>query len=233
MLGYGSDQTVVFVRRIKRMRRFMAALVIAIVGFPVPAGASQPIEGRDYTVVSPVQTTAKDKIEVLEFFSYQCAHCNSFAPALDAWSKKLPRDVSFSREAVTIGHGPWIPAARTFYTLQALGKLEALDAGVFKAIHQQGARFEAPSNIEAWMAQQKLPVEEFRRAYNSFGVETKVRRAETLSRTYRVPGIPTLIIDGKYLVAIASNVDYGAQLANVDALIARARADKKLVKPVK
>jgi thiol:disulfide interchange protein DsbA len=170
---------------------------------------------------------------VVEFFSYQCPHCFNFSGPLDAWVKKLPRDVAFRRESVSIGHQPWEPAARTFYTLEALGKLDALDSAVFKAIHEQGARFYDLATIEAWMAQHSVPPADFRDAYESFGVETKFKRGDTLSRTFRIPSIPTLIIDGRYLVAIASNLDYGVQLANVDALIKRARSEKQLPAPGK
>ena len=213
------------------MRRLLLGLV-AVLLCSAQTFAS-PLEGRDFTRVTPSQPTAKDKIEVIEFFSYQCPHCFQFSSPLDAWSKKLPRDVAFRRESVSIGHQAWEPAARTFYTLEALGKLEALDSAVFKAIHEQNARFFDLATITDWMAKHDVPAADFRGAYESFGVETKFRRGDTLSRTFRIPAIPTLIIDGKYLVAIASNVDYGVQLANVDALIARARSEKQLPAPGK
>lgn len=215
------------------MHRVMIALLIALIGYVAPSEASQPVEGRDFSVVSPAQPTSPDKVEVIEFFSYKCPHCFHFAPALDAWSRKLPKDVSFTRESVAIGIAPWMAAARTFYTLQALGKLDALDSAIFKAIHEQGQRFEDLPGISAWMAQQGIAAGDFRNAYESFGVETKVKRGDTLSRTFRIPSIPTVIIDGKYLVAIASNVEYSVQLATIDALIARARADKKPARAAK
>jgi thiol:disulfide interchange protein DsbA len=208
------------------MRRLLIGLV-AVLWCSAQAWAS-PLEGRDFTLVKPAQPTVKDKIEVVEFFSYQCPHCFNFSSALDAWVKKLPRDVAFRRESVAIGHQPWEPAARTFYTLEALGKLDALDSAVFKAIHEQGVRLYDSATIEAWMAQHDVPLADFHDAYNSFGVETKFKRGDTMSRTFQIPSIPTLIIDGKYLVAIASNMDYGVQFTNVDALIARARSEKQL-----
>ena len=33
------------------------------------------------------------KIEVLEFFSYGCPHCNEFYPMISAWAAKQPKDV--------------------------------------------------------------------------------------------------------------------------------------------
>jgi len=214
------------------MRNIIAGLLVALLWYG-PASLAQPIEGRDYTRVRPVQPTRQDKIEVIEFFSYQCPHCAAFAPSLDAWMRKPPADVAVKRESVSIGHEPWEPAAKTYYALQSLGKLEALDAAIFKAIHEQRARFADLAEIERWVAAGKVPAAEFRSAYQSFGVDAKTKHAESLSRNYQVPSIPAIAIDGKYLVAIAGNIDFQVQLANIDALIAKARTEKKASGPRK
>ena len=55
-----------------------------------------PQEGTQFSRVEPpVPPAATGKIEVLEFFSYACPHCNAFEPSVEAWSKKLPADVAF------------------------------------------------------------------------------------------------------------------------------------------
>jgi hypothetical protein len=43
--------------------------------------------------------------------------------------------------------------------------------------------------------------------------------------------VPTLVVDGKYLVQIADNGDFAPQLAVVDALIAKARLERSLAAP--
>lgn len=204
----------------------LLVLTLAFAGSSV--GAQQLQEGRDYTLVRvPQAATSPGKIEVVEFFSYQCPHCAAFAPSLDQWSKKLPKDVLFSRESVAIGHAPWEPAARTYYTLLAMGKLEALDAQVFKAIHQDRVPFGDEPGITAWMVKKGLNGAEFKAAYTSFGVDSKFKRGDRLSRTLQVPSIPTLVIDGRYMMTIASNIDFDVQLAKVTALIDKARVEKQ------
>ena len=44
------------------------------------------------------------KVEVIEFFWYSCPHCNAFEPTLEAWVKKLPSDVVFTRVPVMWGN---------------------------------------------------------------------------------------------------------------------------------
>ena len=68
------------------------------------AGAAEPVEGKDYARLKnaqPVETGKK--IEVIEFFSYGCPHCNDLEPILDAWVAKLPPDVQFRRVPVRQG----------------------------------------------------------------------------------------------------------------------------------
>jgi protein dithiol oxidoreductase (disulfide-forming) len=208
------------------MRHLMAGLLVTLLWYCAQSPA-QSVEGRYYSLVKPAQPMSPDKVEVTEYFSYQCPHCAAFAPSLEAWSKRLPADVVFKREAVWIGHEAWQPAAKTYYALQVMGKLAALDAAIFKAIHQQRQNFADPAVIESWIASQKIAAADFRTAYKSFSVDTKVKRADAVARNYKIPAVPTMVVDGKYLVPISSDVDYQQQFTNLEALIARARAEKK------
>ena len=66
------------------------------------ADAAKPEAGTDYVLVdprAPVEAPA-GKIEVVEFFWYNCPHCNAFEPQLEAWIKNLPKDFAFRRVPV-------------------------------------------------------------------------------------------------------------------------------------
>ena len=68
-----------------------AAAVVAASSFSLPvfAQSAAPKEGKEYTRLSkPVPTEAPaGKVEVIEFFWYNCPHCNEFEPTLEAWKK--------------------------------------------------------------------------------------------------------------------------------------------------
>jgi thiol:disulfide interchange protein DsbA len=197
--------------------------MLALVG--TLAGAVDLKEGQDYLVIQSAASPDKSsKIIVTEFFSYQCPHCFSFSQPLREWSAKLPSDVQFERESVSIGHEAWIPIARSYYALRSLGKLETLDADIFNAIHQQGVRLNEVPYIMGWLNQHKVPATEFDTAYRSQKTKDDFARGEQLSKQYKIPSIPVMVIDGKYLVVIESNVDFAKQLGVVDKLIARARS---------
>ena len=76
------------------------ALATTLLAGPALAQGA-PVEGKQYTKVEPpVPPIVAGKIEVLEFFSYACPHCNAFEPTLAAWAKKLPADVALDRKSV-------------------------------------------------------------------------------------------------------------------------------------
>jgi thiol:disulfide interchange protein DsbA len=195
--------------------RFIQHL-LAIVGFGLiaaTAGASPtaPVNGTDYrTLEKPLQTDSGKKVEVTEFFWYDCPHCNAFEPALEAWVKKNADKINFKRVPVAF-RDSFIPQQKLYYTLEAMGKVDALHAKVFRAIHGERQQLETDSQIAAFVAKQGIDPKKFAATYNSFGVQTKVRRATQLQAEYKVDGVPMLAIDGRYLTSPAI---VGASLGN-------------------
>ena len=64
---------------------------------------------------------------------------------------------------------------------------------------------------------------QFTAAYRSFGVNTSLAQTEQTVIDYRVDGVPTLAIGGRYKVSD----DHTKILAVADELIAKARAGEK------
>lgn len=203
-------------------------LTAATAWFTIFAASAAPVAGKDYELVQPPQPTSDpSKIVVTEFFSYQCPHCYSFAKPFAAWSAKLPADVKAERVAVSIGHAAWIPAAQAFYALTAMGKVPAIDDALFGAIHQRRLRLDTEASLTEWVGTQGIDKAAFAKSYRSFGVQVKTKRGDELSRTHRLPSVPTLVIDGKFLVPISDDGNFNDQLAVVDALVAQVRSQRK------
>jgi len=121
-------------------------LLAAVLAVNAPPSVGQPAEGTDYKrVVPPQPTDSPGRIEVIEFFSYGCPHCNAFYPVINAWAAKLPKDVVFKRVAVSFNRPQWISLARAYYALQATGDLPALDGALFHALHAENLQlFDEP-----------------------------------------------------------------------------------------
>jgi thiol:disulfide interchange protein DsbA len=192
-----------------------------------------PVEGVDYIELKPPQAVeSSGKIEVLEFFWYRCPHCYSLEPDLEAWTKRLPRDVQL-RRVPGILNDDWAVDARIFYTLEAIGELERLHRSLFDAIHQQGGvrlRGDAFAKWTAdWLSKQKVDMAKYDAAFRSFTVESKLRRAAQMGRAYRLDGVPTLAVQGRHLVAATTSPR--AMLATADFLIGETRKQLEKAKP--
>lgn len=174
----------------------------ALVLSPVNSAQAQgkaPVAGTDYLVLDkPVPTDAPaGKVEVIEFFWYACPHCFAFEPALSAWLKKLPKNVAFRRVPVVF-QDSFVPPQKLYYTLEAMGQLEALHSKVFNAIHVEHQKLDKDNLVIEWAAKQGLDKAKFVETYNSFSVATKVRKAAQLQEAYKVAGVPAMGVAGRF-----------------------------------
>jgi thiol:disulfide interchange protein DsbA len=219
-----------------RFLRFaLAALgLVAVTAFASP---TDPKLGADYVALAtpqPVQSIGK-KVEVIEFFMYHCPFCNMLEPMLADWVKKQGDKILFRRVHVPFS-GPNDPEAHLFLTLEAMGQLDAMHAKVFRATHIDRVRMNKDEVIFDWVAKNGVNRAQFIDTWNSFGVQTKMRRLAQVISAYQVTGAPTLIIDGR-LTTGPGVIDAGnkgfpreqlsmATVQVLDALVARALQTK-------
>jgi thiol:disulfide interchange protein DsbA len=169
--------------------------------FAVTTAHADAVQGRDYRLLAPAQSgTHPDKIEVIEFFSYGCPHCADFHPSVTKWASALPKDAVFVRIPVSFGRPEWGQLVRAYYALESTGQLARFDSALFEAIHEQRKPLFNEERLAAWIAEQGGDAAKFREAFNSFDVSQRARRADQLSRDYRVSGVPQLAVAGKYVV---------------------------------
>jgi len=214
-------------------RRFVLSIFSALlVGSGVNAFAADLVEGKDYLLVQPPLPVADPaKIVVTDFFSYACPHCFSFSPDLRNWESKLPKDVVLDRVAVTFGRQAWGLLAQLYYTLRSFGKDHELDSAVFDALHRENAPLVSAERIADWAAAHGINREAFLSTFGSVTIRSFATNAEQLTARVKLRGVPSLIVDGKYLVQIADNGEFVSQLATVDAVIAKARLERSLAAP--
>lgn len=198
-----------------------------LVGLIAPAMAAAPVEGKDYVrLTTPPSAVDPQKIVVTEFFSYQCPHCYSFSKPFAAWQRSLPADVTVERVPVAFGRPAWEPSARAYLALTQMKLLAKTDDALFDAIHRQGIRLEKDDAMISWVGTQGIDKKAFESQYRSFGVATQMKSADLKSRTFQIPSIPAVVVDGRYLVSIVDNGGFKDQLAVVDELIKRARTER-------
>lgn len=183
------------------------------------AQANAPRAGTDFNVLerpAPVDSPA-GKIELVEFFWYNCPHCNAFEPVLSQWVKKLPADVVFKRVPVAF-RDDFVPQQRLFYALEALNLIDTLHARVFAAIHVEKQNLSQGAVIIDWVAKQGVDRDRFVEQFNSFSTATKATRARQLQTAYQVEGVPALGVAGRYYTDGALAKSMGRVLQVVDHL---------------
>lgn len=208
--------------------RFGAALAVpALALSAAQAQARKPEPGTDYLVLDKraAVEAPEGKVEVVEFFWYSCPHCNAFEPTLDAWIKRLPKDVAVRRAPVAF-RDDFVPQQRLYYALEAMGLVEKLHAKVFAAIHVEKQTLAKPELIAEWVAKQGVDKTKFLEQFNSFAVSTKSSRAAQLQNAYKVEGVPALGIAGRFYTdgTLAKSMERGLQVT--DFLVAELRAGR-------
>src|SRR6202050_5083484 len=150
-------------------------LGISIVGLAFLALSTAPqasiVAGNDYVVLNtPQRQENNGKIEVLEFFSWGCPHCYEFYPKLSRWLATLPKDHSFKRVPVGLGHPEWEALAKAYYALQSTGDVDRLDSKIFEDIHKNHVWLYDERSITTWVGKHGVDVARFTAAFRSFGV---------------------------------------------------------------
>jgi len=221
-----------------RLLRLAAACLLATaISGAAFASPANPQNGVDYVTLAqpqPVQTTGK-KVEVIEFFMYHCPVCNGLEAGFEEWVKKQGDRIQVRRI-----HMPYTgaadPEAHLYLTLEALGRLDDMHAKVFNAVHKERIRLNQDAAIIDWVSKNGIDRATFLNAWNSFGVQTRLRGLERVIASYKVDSVPTIIVDGKYMTSPGlvhestktSNPQemYQGALQIADALVAKAAASK-------
>lgn len=188
-----------------------------------------PTELVDYVRLSkdvPVELPAGKKVEVIEFFWYECPHCNAFEPVLEAWVGLLAPDVEFRRVPVGFTRRHEV-TQRLFYALQVMSRLygaSGLHAQVFDAIHN---RWRSPTSERQWadfVADHGVDRTRFVEVFRSDEVTALVRKATTWTDAAEIEGVPTLVVQGRYSTSPARAGSRERALSVADHLIQQARS---------
>ena len=211
-------------------RRFFSTALLATTAWlsALPAKAQWAFKaGKDYVVLDrPVPTDAgPGKVELLEFFWYSCPHCNKFEPTFAQWVKDDPKDVVVRRVPVAF-RDDFAPQQRLFYTLEAMNLLDSLHGKVFHAVHDERLPLNTEATILAWVEKQGVDKAKFNDIFKSFAVTSKIKKAVQLQNEFRIEGVPSLGVAGRFYIdgGLAGSMERALKVA--ESLIAQARGGK-------
>ena len=209
-------------------RQLLAAGAALAASPALRAQAGAPVEGQHYVKLSspvPVTLSSPDKkVDVIEFFWYGCPHCNNFEPMLEEWIKRLPPDVSFRRVHVGFGAQHQIHQ-KLHYALEEMGVLAQMHRKVFAAMHAPSNRRQliSDSEITAFGNENGIDGAKLVATMKSFGVNTKAAKARQLTDAYKIDGVPSMGVQGRWFTSGSLAGSLERMAAVTDYLIGRAR----------
>ena len=224
------------------MKKIGLALLAALIStsvIPARAAPVQWVEGTHYVVLDQAQPTTvpAGKVEVMEVFSYGCPFCNRFQPVIRQLERTLPRNAQMVFLPASFSPAEdWPLFQRAYFTAQALGIADRTHQAIYDAVWKTGElAIEDPSTNRL---KQPLPsLEDVAHCYSqltgvsaqtfvatarSFGVETRMREADSQVMAMQIPGTPCIVVDGRYRIVMDSLHSIDDVIPLVKFLVAKA-----------
>ena len=212
-----------------RMSCFFASLALVLSAATLPAtsvlGAGIDPSGKYELITPPQPTDTPDKVEVVEVFWYGCPHCFKFLPNMEKYEKGKPDYVAV-RRMPAIFRDSWVVHARAFYTADLLGVEKQIRRPLFEAIHLRKQPLDNRKDLMKFFEKYGVSNDDFNKTYDSFAVQTLLRKSQVMQQRYGVRGTPTVIVNGKYRVSASLAGSRENVIKVIEALVERERTKK-------
>jgi len=181
---------------------------------------------KGYTDLASVQPTQDaSKVEVIEFFWYGCPHCYKLEPYMEEWAKNLPKNVTFIRQPAVF-NAQWGRHAKAYFTAEYLGVVDKIHGDFFHAVQIKNKSLASESDLTDFFVAHGVKKEDFITAFNSFNVDSQMRKAKAMGPRYGITGVPAVIVNGKYLVSARTAGSNEKMIAVINQLIAQESSAK-------
>jgi thiol:disulfide interchange protein DsbA len=141
---------------------------------------------------------------------------------LTAWGKQLPEG-AVVKPSPAVWNDPMRIHAKAYFIAEVLDVKEKLHPVIFDAMHVQRKRLVSRLELRDLFEDNGVDPAQFDQAFDSFGVDSQVRQADSRARSAKISGTPSLMVAGKYLIETRAA---GSQTNMLE--IARYLVDKEL-----
>ena len=166
---------------------------------------SEIIEERDYTLLEKPRRIRGEKIEVIEFFSYACVHCYRLEPILKDWLSNQQDKIEFVQIPAVMNEY-WKVLGKHYFTLQRLGKLDSHHMDIFNAIHSSGKIFNSEKRLFDFIKTTAIEFDSYEKTFRSIEVQSDLQKANQMAKRLKIAAVPTLVVQGKYLVKTGRDI---------------------------
>jgi protein dithiol oxidoreductase (disulfide-forming) len=191
---------------LKKFFAIIASSFVLITGI-----AQAAVINKDYTILErPIPQLHKNKIEVLEFFSYNCVHCYHLEPYILKETKTFAPDTYLRPVHVVWDDGAYLNLARIAAAVNSSGLKLTADPAIFNAIFDKKIELWNPKVFNQWAAQQTaFDGYKLIKAYNSLENSAATNKMSQLARQYNITETPIVIVGGKYKVKFSNGFEAG------------------------
>lgn len=164
---------------------------------------------------SPTVGNPSGSIEIVEFFDYQCGHCKTVAPVIEAAIKKNPNIKVIFKELPIFG-GNSSYAAKAALASVAQGKYYAFHNALFSSKNQLD-----PQVILNLAKKEGINVTQLQRDMDLPWIAKQIRDNFQLAQALKLMGTPAFIISNKehtklrFIPGATSQDDFNRQIADV------------------
>jgi thiol:disulfide interchange protein DsbA len=171
---------------------------------------------------NPTKVRDPSKIEVTEVFWFGCNHCYALEPYIARWKRDIPLDVTFIKSPAT-WNDMLKTHARIYYTAKALGIEQQFVPAAFNTIQNEGKMLTGNTELEYYFRGFNVEKDRYKAVSTSFGVRNAVDQADKKMKDWKVTGVPSLVVNGKYKVSASRSVRTDELFDVVDFLIEKER----------
>ncbi len=186
------------------MKRLSAKLFVltATLLMSLSLHAAQFEEGKYYKVLD-VPHSAQPKVS--EFFSFYCPHCFKFEPIIEQLKQKLPEGTEFQKNHVSfMGGDMGLNMSKAFFTIVSLNVQDKMGPVMFDQIHVKRQPPKNVTELRTIFTDQGIDGDKFDSTFNSFAVDSMVRRSDQAFNDSGLTGVPSVVVNDKYLVQAQS-----------------------------
>ena len=203
------------------MRFLLAAMLAAACSL-----AQAQTAGRDYQELNPPRPVSSgERIEVIEFFYYGCPVCYEAQPHIAKWLMKAGPGIVMLRVPAAFTESSQ-SFARTFYTLGAMNQIARLHWPLYDNHHFDGRQLNEEKNVVAWVAANGVDGRRFSELWHSAEIQNRVDAAKKSLETYDVKGVPSFVVDGRYITSARMAGGVPQMMRVVDYLVDRAASER-------
>lgn len=186
------------------MKRIIMCVLLCILGVG-SAWAQEAITispGKDFTVYEkPKPTNATpDRVELVYFYWYGSPWAKEIDRDLRTWANTRPYGVKLIPAPAAFGSKHEIFGARIFFALELLGKEEEISPLLLEAVSQRRLNFDSIPAIVKWMDARGVPEKDFLKAMDDPRTKASTARVQDVMKIYGIKSVPTVVINGKYVV---------------------------------